>query len=180
MYNCGEKWERVGKLNMNMIGNYTNKLDEKGRMTIPAKLRNELGEAIVISYGFDNTLEVNLSIYRTEYDNLQISQFDGTLGFNVGNAKETLVQGLEVDGRWLALDSDAGTLTMNYAFAYLDHEFKDFKNGNCYNRQVPDGDIGPGGVKLCDFTGKSGQRPLLNITDIYQRQHIRWGSKAKA
>ena len=119
-------------------------------------------EATSYEYGikssiFDNTLEVNLSIFRTEYDNLQISQFDGTLGFNVGNAKETLVQGLEVDGRWLVLDSDAGTLTMNYAFAYLDHEFKDFKNGNCYNRQVPDGDIGPGGVQLCDFTGKSGQ-----------------------
>ena len=119
-------------------------------------------EATSYEYGiksslFDNTLEVNLAIYRTEYDNLQISQFDGTLGFNVGNAKETLVQGLEVDGRWLMLDSDAGTLTINYAFAYLDHEFKDFKNGNCYNRQVPDGDIGPGGVQLCDFTGKSGQ-----------------------
>jgi len=105
----------------------------------------------------DNTLEVNLAIYRTEYDNLQISQFDGTLGFNVGNAKETVVQGIELDGRWLMMDSDSGTLTMNYAIAYLDHEFKDFKNGNCYNRQVPDGDIGPGGVQLCDFTGKSGQ-----------------------
>ena len=33
---------------------------------------------------------------------------------------------------------------------------------------------------LIRFTGKSGHRPLLNITDIYQRQHIRWGSKAKA
>lgn len=105
----------------------------------------------------DNTLEVNLAIYRTEYDNLQISQFDGTLGFNVGNAKETVVQGVEVDGRWLVMDDDAGTLTMNYALAYLDHEFKDFKNGNCYNRQVPDGEMGPGGVQLCDFTGKSGQ-----------------------
>lgn len=105
----------------------------------------------------DNTLEVNLAVYRTEYDNLQISQFDGTLGFNVGNAKETVVQGIEIDGRWLLIDTDAGTLTMNYAIAYLDHEFKDFKNGNCYNRQEPDGDMGPGGVQLCDFTGKSGQ-----------------------
>lgn len=105
----------------------------------------------------NNTLEVNLAVYRTEYDNLQISQFDGTLGFNVGNAKETVVQGIEVDGRWLVMDTDAGTLTINYAVAYLDHEFKDFKNGNCYNRQEPDGDIGPGGVQLCDFTGKSGQ-----------------------
>ena len=32
---------------------------------------------------------------------------------------------------------------------------------------------------LIRFSGKSGQRPLLNITDIYQRQHIRWGSKAQ-
>jgi len=105
----------------------------------------------------DNSLEVNLSVYRTEYDDLQISQFDGTLGFNVGNAKETLVQGIEVDGRWLVMDSDSGTLTMNYALAFLDHEFKDFKNGNCYNGQTPDGDLGSGGVQLCDFTGKSGQ-----------------------
>lgn len=32
---------------------------------------------------------------------------------------------------------------------------------------------------LIRFSGKSGQLPLLNITDIYQRQHIRWGSKAQ-
>ena len=32
---------------------------------------------------------------------------------------------------------------------------------------------------LIRYSGKSGQRPLLNITDIYQRQHIRWGSKAQ-
>ena len=114
-------------------------------------------EAGIKSSLLDNTLEVNLAVYRTDYENLQISQFDGTLGFNVGNAKETVVQGIEIDGRWLMMDSDTGTLTMNYALAYLDHEFKDFKNGNCYNRQVPDGDIGPGGVQLCDFTGNSGQ-----------------------
>ena len=29
----------------------------------------------------DDRLEVNLSFYRTEYDNLQVSQFDGVLGF---------------------------------------------------------------------------------------------------
>lgn len=32
---------------------------------------------------------------------------------------------------------------------------------------------------LIRFSGKSGQRPLLTITDIYQRQHIRWGSKSQ-
>ncbi len=115
-------------------------------------------EATAFEFGIkssllDNTLEANLSFYRTDYDNLQISQFDGVLGFNVGNAKKTVVQGIELDGRWLL----AETLTMQYAIAYLDHEFTDFTNGNCYNRQVPDGDIGADGNQLCDYTGKSGQ-----------------------
>lgn len=100
----------------------------------------------------NNTLEANISFYRTSYDNLQVSQFDGVLGFNVGNAKDTLVQGVEIDGRWLITPE----LTMNYAIAFLDHEFRDFTNGNCYSRQVPDGDITPNG-QLCDYTGKSGQ-----------------------
>jgi len=101
----------------------------------------------------DDTLEVNLALYRTEYDNLQVSQFDGVLGFNVGNAKETIVQGIEVDGRWILLDG----LSMQYGIAYLDHEYSDFTNGNCHSRQIPDGDIGADGNQLCDYTGKSGQ-----------------------
>lgn len=101
----------------------------------------------------DDTLEINLSFYRTEYDNLQVSQFDGVLGFNVGNANETLVQGVEIEGRWIILDG----LSMQYGIAYLDHEYIDFKNGNCHSRQVPDGDTGADGNQLCDYTGKSGQ-----------------------
>jgi len=101
----------------------------------------------------DDTLEVNLSFYRTEYDNLQVSQFDGVLGFNVGNAKETVVQGVEVEGRWILTDG----LSMQYGIAYLNHEYKDFTNGNCHSRQVPDGDVGSDGNQLCNYTGKSGQ-----------------------
>jgi len=44
-----------------MIGNYKNKLDDKNRLTIPAKFRNELGLIVVVSYGFDNTLELRTS-----------------------------------------------------------------------------------------------------------------------
>lgn len=60
MLSCGVKWENPNKNSnkINMIGNYTNKLDDKGRMTIPAKFRNELGEFVVVSYGFDNSLEI--------------------------------------------------------------------------------------------------------------------------
>lgn len=110
----------------------------------------ELG---VKSLLLDETLEVNLAFYRTDYDNLQVSQFDGVLGFNVGNAKKTVVQGAELEGRWAIMNG----LSMQYAVAYLDHEYKDFTNGNCHSRQIPNGDIGSDGNQLCDYTGKSGQ-----------------------
>jgi len=100
----------------------------------------------------DGSAEVNVAIYRTEYDDLQTSQFDGVLGFVVGNAKETIVQGVELDGRWALTEN----LTMGYGVAYLDHEYKDFSNGTCYNTQEPDGDV-IDGVELCDYTGKRGQ-----------------------
>ncbi len=41
-----------------MFGNYNNKLDDKGRLTIPSKLREELGTEVVISFGFEKVLEV--------------------------------------------------------------------------------------------------------------------------
>ncbi|BFM15649.1 TonB-dependent receptor [Maricurvus nonylphenolicus] len=95
----------------------------------------------------DGAAELNAAYFYTEYDDLQVSQFDGAVGFTVGNAKETVVQGIELDGRWALAEG----LVMRYAFAYLDHEYKDYDNGNCYNNQSdPDGD------GLCDYTGKSG------------------------
>ncbi len=96
--------------------------------------------------------ETNFALYLTDYDDLQISQFDGTLGFNVGNVKDTRVQGVEVDGRLLITDG----LTWTYALAYLDHEYKDFENANCYNGEEPDGEV-VDGVALCSRTGQSGQ-----------------------
>lgn len=98
--------------------------------------------------------ELNLALYRTTYEDLQISQFDGAVGFNVGNAKDTLVQGIELDGRW-ALTQD---LTAAYGASFLDFEYKDFRNGNCYAGQTPDGASLDGDdiPDTCDYTGKRG------------------------
>ena len=101
----------------------------------------------------DGRGEVNLALYRTDYEDLQISQFDGAVGFNVGNAKETRVQGIEVDGRWLISER----LTASYGLAYLDFEFLDFENGNCHARQTGvDHDNDPATPALCDYTGQKG------------------------
>lgn len=57
-----------------MIGNYNNKIDDKGRLTIPAKFRNELGDIIVISYGFDNTLEIRTPKSFEQWSNSLIAK----------------------------------------------------------------------------------------------------------
>lgn len=57
-----------------MIGNYKNKLDDKGRLTIPSKFREELGDTIVISYGFDNTLEIRTKEAFQEWSNSLIAK----------------------------------------------------------------------------------------------------------
>ncbi|WP_045857238.1 TonB-dependent receptor [Teredinibacter purpureus] len=101
----------------------------------------------------DGRLELNFALYHTTYEDLQISQFDGGVGFNVGNAKETVVQGLEVDGRWLVVDN----LTAFYGFSFLDFEYKDFENGNCFAGQTPNTDSdGDTIADACDYTGKRG------------------------
>ena len=67
----------------------------------------------------DGAAELSLAWYMTEYTDLQVSQFDGVLGFNVTNAGEATVQGLVADGRWAVTDS----LTLTDAVAFRDHNY---------------------------------------------------------
>ena len=90
--------------------------------------------------------ELNLAAFFTEFDDLQISIFDGVLGFNVGNAASAEVKGLEADLRWAATDF----LTIAGGFAITDFEFTDFENGQCFFD-------GPGTPALCSYTGNSNQ-----------------------
>ncbi len=111
----------------------------------------ELGGKFTLAEG---AAEVNAALFFTQYEDLQISIFDGVLGFNVGNAAEADISGLEVDGRWAASDN----LTISGGFAFIDFEFSDFRNGQCYFGQTPDVDLdGDGTPELCDYTGNTNQ-----------------------
>lgn len=96
--------------------------------------------------------QINATAYFAEYSNLQISQFDGTIGFNVGNAGETEISGLDVDGR-IALTDE---LSLAAGVSFLNFEYTDFRRGNCAFQETPDGDI-VDGVQLCDYTGRRGR-----------------------
>jgi len=120
---------------------------------------------------FDGALELNAALFLTHYRDLQVSQFDGALGFNVGNARETRVGGLELDGRWALTDE----LTFGYSYAYLHFEYTDFRNGNCYNRQPPTGPV-IDGVARCDYTGKRGQYAPRHSASLSLDHRHRFGS----
>jgi outer membrane receptor protein involved in Fe transport len=103
---------------------------------------------------FGRSFELNAALFFTEYDDLQISIFDGVLGFNVGNAASAEIQGLEFDMRWAATDF----LDITGGLAFLDFEFTDFENGQCYFGAIPDVDLdGDGTAELCSYTGNSNQ-----------------------
>lgn len=88
--------------------------------------------------------EINATAYFSKFEDLQISIFDGILGFNVGNAATSEVKGIEIDGRWALSDH----VRLNGGLAFTDFEFTDFKNGQCYFGQTPDFANGQ-----CDYTG---------------------------
>ncbi|MET0357456.1 MAG: TonB-dependent receptor [Cellvibrio sp.] len=77
--------------------------------------------------------ELNVAIFRSDFTDMQTSQFDGQLTFNVTNAGEARVQGLEIDGRW-AITND---LLLRGGVSYLDFEYLKFPNGQCAFGQAP-------------------------------------------
>ncbi|WP_269619085.1 TonB-dependent receptor [Zhongshania sp. BJYM1] len=112
----------------------------------------------------DGAAELNVAAFYTEYDDLQVSIFDGTLGFNVGNAGAATTMGLELDGR-MALTEN---LMMTGALAFLDFEFTEFANGQCYQGQPVDYEVD--GNPYCDYKGKTNQYVADysgNLTFVY-------------
>ena len=51
MVNCGEKW-----VIMMFMGEFNHTVDTKGRVIVPSKFREQLGDEFVITKGFDNCL----------------------------------------------------------------------------------------------------------------------------
>lgn len=92
--------------------------------------------------------DLNLAVFFTEYDDLQISQFDGGVGFNVGNAAKADIVGFELDGRWQISEK----FGMFGSVAWLDFEFTEWETGVCYvgePNQNPD--------RTCSRTGATNQ-----------------------
>ncbi len=75
----------------------------------------------------DGAMTFNAALFRSEYDNLQVSTFDGVVNFLVNNAASAVSQGLETDVRWAVTEN----AVLGAAVALLDATWDDYRDAQC-------------------------------------------------
>ncbi|MCX2973384.1 TonB-dependent receptor [Halieaceae bacterium IMCC8485] len=80
----------------------------------------------------DGRARMNVAAFYSEFEDLQVSAFDGNAGFIVGNAAESEVQGVELDGSIAITES----FTFVASVAYLNAEYANFGDAACNEPQV--------------------------------------------
>ncbi len=101
----------------------------------------------------DGAAELNVAVFRTEYDNLQVAVFNGDTAFKVDNAAEATSQGIEIDGRWAATEK----LTVTGSFAWLDYEFDNFTQQACTFDQLQASGLGAAACPEAGINDMSGR-----------------------
>lgn len=89
----------------------------------------ELGSKLTLAGG---STQINLAIFRNEFDDLQVSSVQDDVSFRVGNAASAITQGLELDARWRPTEN----LSLSWSLAYLDARYDKFPNAPCNDTQI--------------------------------------------
>lgn len=76
---------------------------------------------------------LQVALFRSDFDDVQNSTYDGLLDLSVTNAGETRSQGVEIETRAL-LTPD---FTVSLIYSYLDAKYITFENARCYSGQTP-------------------------------------------
>lgn len=113
----------------------------------------------------DGAAELNIAIFRMEYEDLQVSSLVGDV-FKVGNAGESISQGIEIDGRWRLTQS----WTLGASAAYLDAHYDFFDTATCTVPQQEDplgnsGCLHPDGSNIAP--GETGAQDLTDETLLF-------------
>lgn len=101
----------------------------------------------------DNRAQVAVSVFRTEFDDLQVNTFvrdpNDPAAFisGIDNAAKVTSQGFEVEASVLPVD----WLTLSGSLGYLDTTFDEFPAANCFSGATPNSTTVPG---QCDLSGR--------------------------
>ena len=85
-----------------------------------------------------------MALFYGKYDDLQVSVFDGGVGFTVGNAASSISKGLDTQLIWQPIKRFR-TLVQ---FEYLDFTYDDFRSSSCHTTDKLNT-----GQTLCDASG---------------------------
>lgn len=118
----------------------------------------EGGDADEVEYGDENAsvfeigfkkdwsnLRLNVAAFHGRYDNLQVSVFDGGIGFTVGNAASSTSRGIDGDLIWQIDPAWRATAQ----WSWVDFRYDRFPDANCSTTERLNGS-GP----LCDWAGR--------------------------
>jgi outer membrane receptor protein involved in Fe transport len=122
---------------------------------------------------FDNRLTGDLTVYRYEYEDLQVAIFDPiTTTFTIQNAAAATNQGIEANATFQVDEF----LQLRLAAQYNDLEYDDYDDAQCYPGQPvqatgPGCHVGPTGSNVQDMSGEQyGGPPFqFNIGATYDR-----------
>ena len=72
----------------------------------------------------DGRAQASIAYFDSDYDDLQVTTFDGVARFAVGNAAEYSAEGIEADGRWRVTDN----LTLAGSLAWIDAKYVSYES----------------------------------------------------
>ncbi len=124
--------------------------------------------ASVFELGFKRDwrdLRLNLALFHGRYDDLQVSVFDGGIGFLVGNAASSVSKGVDVDLDW-RIDDDLRLLAR---VEYLDFRYDRFADANCSTTERLNT-----GAAICDWSGD--RTPFVPAVEGILRLEHTWRS----
>ncbi len=88
----------------------------------------------------DGGMEFNVAVFRSEYEDLQVSLRDPEVqAFFIENAASATSQGVEIEGRWALSES----WTLGYSLSFLDAHFDEWINELTGEEVVPSGEARP-------------------------------------
>ncbi len=114
-------------------------------------------EAGVKTRLLDGGMTLNVGLFYTNFDNLQVAIFNGTQ-FIVGNAAKATTYGLEWDMAWLPLED----LMVTFNGGYTNATYDEFADGPC---------TAESGETACDLTGET----LARAPEWNGNLGLQWG-----
>lgn len=129
-----------------------------------AEFEDESVDSIEIGTKMDllgGRMRLNAAAFYSEYNDVQVSAFDGNAGFVVLNAAESEVKGVEADWQYAATEH----LTLTGSIAYLDAEYKDFPNAPCNVEQIQAWVAAGNPRATCPTSNNLGGEPLQFAPD---------------